>query len=359
MPYTHFRYIAYEVPTASIRTADNAVVCDYAAGDTYQAIARLPVPADTPPDAKVRLQRLAGVVNFAANRLGTLADNANTLKIFMAPEFYFRPPAALGADYFSGTYPLADVNAIWKAFSNMFAHADFQHWIFIPGTMLWNTRVDPKRPHLYFNTLAHIRGGVADGLNVIEKNQPSTIDGMPVVGVPARDSAYRVFHQTWRNRKKHVVDVSGVPVGFEICLDHLNSAYSRVLKNVLSDWRANEGGALPGLKLHILCAAGMSIQDKSVCPIVNGYILRNDGIAKAGARSELKEITRYQSPDPLMATLMDTNPADLNGTATLGAAIAEEQAVDIPGGALRVPSKGAGYSEFTQRVLFYPSCALP
>jgi len=358
MPYTHFRYIAYQVPTATSPIGGGGVVCDYSPGDSYQAIGRLPVPAATPDDAKKRLQRLAGVVNLAANRLRSMADNATTLKIFMAPEFYFRPPSALGANYYSGTYPVKDRNALLDALNGMFVHADFQNWLFVPGTILWNTRDDPKANPLYFNTLVHVRGGMPDALNVIEKNQPSGIDGMPVVGIPARDAKYRIFHQSWANRKRHVSPVDGTPLGYDICLDHLYSPTCRILKNVIHDWQANEGN-IQNVSLHILCAAGMDIVPGSLAARVNGFILRNDGICNPGTRSELKQVQRYQAPDPLVGHLLDTTPSDLTGTVTLGAAIAEESAAVLSDGPLQVPSKGPGFRTFPQRVVFYPTQALP
>jgi hypothetical protein len=358
MPYTHFRYIAWEVPTATFLTSGlGGVVCDYDPGEMYQAISRLPVPATVPDDARKRLQRLAGVVNLAANRLSGIGDNPNTLKIFMAPEFYFRPVAA-DPDYHSGTYPVKDQVAILQAMNEMFAHADFRDWLIVPGTVLWNTRADVRRDFLYFNTLVHVQGGQQNVLNVIEKNQPSGIDGMPVVGVPGRDVAYSVFHTSWKNRKKRVAMVSGTPVGFDVCLDHQIGPEFRILKYVLHNWRANEG-IRQQVGLHLLCAAGMDVQPPSVAAKPNGYILRNDGIANPGARSQLIQVQRYVANLPLGLGQYNTNERNMSGFAIMAAPTAEESAVDIPGGALQVPSKGPTYATFAQRVVYYPTLAMP
>ncbi len=359
MPYTHFRYIAYEVPTATFRLdGTGGVVCDYDPGDMYQAVGRLPVPATVPDDARKRLQRLAGVVNLAANRLAGIGDNPNTLKIFMAPEFYFRPLTTMGGNYYSGTYPVQDVGEVLQALAGMFVHADFRDWLFVPGTILWNTRADVTRPPLYFNTLVHVQGGQQNALNVIEKNHPSGIDGMPVVGIPARDVHYALFHNSWRNRKKRVALVSGTPHGFDVCLDHQVGPAFRILKGVLHDWQANEGN-LQNVSLHLLCAAGMNIQPQSVAARANGYILRNDGIANPGARSELCQVQRYEAPDPLGVGLLPATPIDMNGSAVLAPAVAAPATAAIPAGALQVPSKGAAFASFAQRVVFYPALPMP
>lgn len=358
MPYTHFRYIAYEVPTATRPIAGGNVVSGYDAGQAYQAIGRLPVPNNTPNDASKRLKRFAGVVNYAANRLRTLGDNANTLKIFMAPEFYFRPPASLGAGYVHDTSPGGDAMAIIRALDAMFVHNDFQHWLFVPGTIIWNTRHDPVRPALYRNTLIHARGGRQNAAYFIEKNLPSRIDGLPLTGIPGRDVSYKLFHESWDNRKQRVFLLDGIPMGLEVCLDHLDSPSCRVLKHVLDEWLGKEGNT-QNVSLHLLSAGGMSIQPRSVSARVNGYILRNDGIANPGARSELRQVQQYTAPDPLLGQPFNTSPSNLNGTATLRAAVAPESTAVLPVGPLTVPSKGPHFRTFPQRVVFYPPQALP
>jgi hypothetical protein len=354
MPYAYFRFIAYEIPTATFQTGvvNAPVVCDYPPGVEAPAVARLPVPDDTPDDPRIRLKRLAGVVDLAATRLQTMGDDAYTLKIFVVPEFFFRPPAGMGADYHSYTYPTRVFNSILAALDSMFVHADFTDWLFVPGTIMWNTLLDIKSAPLYRNTLTHIWGGRANSLQVIEKQQPSGIDGMPLVGIPARDTQYKLYHLSWANQKRHVASIGGVPLGYEVCLDHLNSPNCRVLKKVLSNWRAEEGNRQE-VSLHILSAGGMGIQPASVAAIDDGYILRNDGLANPGARSELMKVQRYTDSHGI-----PTTPSNLNGTATLSAAVAADATVAVPAGALTLPAK-VGYASFPQRIVFYPTCGLP
>jgi hypothetical protein len=358
MPYTHFRYIAYEVPTATFQPGGN-VESGFDAGEEYQAIGRLPVPDGVPNDARIRLKRLAGVVNFAANRIQAFGDNANTLKIFMAPEFFFRPPATLGANYLHHTYPNNDQAKILAALNGMFVHADFQDWLFVPGTIMWNTSLDTRRATLFFNTVIHIRGGLQNALNVIEKKQPSGIDGVPVTGAPILDAGYKIVHQRWQTRKRHVFAVNGTELGLEICLDHLDSGNCRVLKTVLSDWEKYQGNNQE-ISLHLLSAGGMSIQVKSVAARINGYILRNDGLANPGARSELRKVLRYTEPDPLAGKLFDVPSYHLGGTASLGPSIVVDVgSFPLPAGPLTVPMKPAPYRQFPQRIVIYPPQPLP
>jgi hypothetical protein len=129
-----------------------------------------------------------------------------------------------------------------------------------------------------------------------------------------------------------------------------------VLKQVLHDWRSNEGNR-QDVALHLLCAAGMTVKAESVASRPNGYILRNDGIANPGARSELIQVRRYVW-EPLGLTRLNTTYSDMSGFAELNAAVPAETTVDVPSGPLRVPSKDA-YSEFAQRVVYYPRLNMP
>jgi hypothetical protein len=357
MPYTHFRYIAYEVPTATIDTvaANSAVESGFVPGNACPAVARLPVPGGLPADANVRLRRLAAVIDRAATRLQAAGgDNDTTLKIFMAPEFYFRPPAGTGANYRSDTYPQADMFKIWDAFDTMFQHADFTHWLFVPGTVMWNNGDDEmfKAKPNYFNSLLHIRGGDRQHpTQRVEKQLPSGIDGIPCPYAPGRDPKVKPIYEDWRNRRARVFSVDSTYLGLEVCLDHATSANCRVLKTVLSQWNKNEG-ADRDVSLHLLTAGGMPIEGDSVAARVGGYVLRNDGYANA-PRSELRKVEGYKSK------IVNVSPSDLRGTAELGAAIGGADVSAIPAGDERVPMKGGNYFEFAQRILIYPAQALP
>jgi hypothetical protein len=360
MPYTHFRFIAYEVPTATY-SPGGPVASGFAPGPEPPPVVRLPVPGNVPDDARIRLKRFAGVVDLAANRLHHLGgDNANTLKIFMAPEFYFRPPVASGFNFNHDTYPDTHANRIFQALNSMFTHADFQHWLFIPGTVMWNTSHDASSPIVYFNTATHVRGGRINGLHIIEKRLASGIDGVPVDRAPAMDPHLAPIFQDWTTRKSHVWEDDHVSFGLEICLDHANYDFGRILKRVLAAWPGREG-ADRNVQLHLLTAGGMDITAESVAAIPHGYILRNDGLPNPGARSEIRQVASYRVPDLLIPGhfIDDDLFFDPNGTANLGAPLAATNAFDIPAGPLRVPMRGAPYAEFPQRLVYYPACAIP
>ena len=71
MPYTHFRYIAYEVPTAASYPQKPQVEparAGYGSGTAPPVVARAPVsarPEGMRPDAENRLRRIASIVDQA------------------------------------------------------------------------------------------------------------------------------------------------------------------------------------------------------------------------------------------------------------------------------------------------------
>jgi hypothetical protein len=359
MPYTHFRMIAYEVPTATFQ-GGGPVVSGWDPGQAYQAIGRLPVPNNTNNDAKIRLQRLAGVVEFAYNRLQTIGDNANTLKVFVVPEFYFRPPV-LGANYLNNTYPQEAVNQVWTALDSMFVHHDFNNWLFICGTAMWNTLSDTMVTPVYFNTAIYVRGGQAQGLRLIEKQLASGIDGVPQAMAPSMTPDVSPIFAEWGVRKQHVFTIDNITFGLEVCLDHANNGDGPVLKKVLAAWQGRQGAAPPEVKIHVLTAGGMDIEVESVAAKVGGYIFRNDGMANPGARSELYQVQSYNTPDPLGAQLLIANQFDPTAAASanLGANIAPQQSDPLPAGPLTLPMPGVAYTTFPQQVSFYPALAVP
>ncbi|NEW06836.1 hypothetical protein GK047_12525 [Paenibacillus sp. SYP-B3998] len=374
MPYTHFRMIAYEIPTVTYINNDwpRSIISGWDAGQEYQTIGRLPVTAPTAiqADARIRLKRLAGVVNLAWNRLQALGgDNVNTLKIFILPEFYFRPPATVGADYTNNTYPPLVFSSIFNVLNSMFQHADFRDWLFICGTALGNTISDTTVQPIYHNSAAIVRGGprviVDRGLTrlagvheIIEKRLNSGIDGI-VGSVPGMDPGTKQIFEDWRMRRKRVMEIDGVSMGLDICLDHVSS----VLKQTVADWSSKENGArTPALKFHLLTAGAMSIRPSDVVAKVGGYVIRNDGLATApaSARSELKRVTGYSYTLPIVGREISVSPTNKYGKAAL-VNVPSVSTFDIPAGPMQVPRPGTGtqYHWFDQRIVFYDSIVLP
>ncbi len=127
MAYTHVRYIAYYVPTVGKPNADAAPIYGIPPGGPAEThhfrlrgsaanLEKFDVSASSGAlteiqqfylDAKLRIQRLLLALHETREILSEVGgDNRNTLKIFMAPEFYFRP------DHADVSYPAEVYRAI-------------------------------------------------------------------------------------------------------------------------------------------------------------------------------------------------------------------------------------------------------
>lgn len=332
--YTHVQLIAYEVPTLQVTQPGNAP----------EAVPRLPVPALPDADSVARLRRMAGVVNYAANRLRFAGgDAATTLKIFVAPEFYFRPPNAQNAYSFNQMINILDT------LRNLFVHTDFADWLFVPGSIFSSQPADakvdqPGGKRAYFNTACMVKGGAADApFNFVHKRLVSTIDGAPPNEAALHNPNFQQLLMDWNERKNNVWRCDNRTFGIEVCLDHLNVDSCRVLKTVLVGWQANEHQAPPPVDVHLLTSCGMEFNDRSSAARVNGYLLGVDGHPAARGYGGHSQVNRVTAQNLAGNATRSTNNA---GGANMNTPLWSE---DVPQ-ALRV----ANVATYPERVRCYP-----
>lgn len=327
MAYTHFRYIGYQVPTVGLTATNDAIYG---------------IPPGNPPnpqpnllgdvgnlgnDAKIRVERFIQVMFEAKRQLDNLGgDNAQTLKIFMAPEFYFRP------NNNDVAYSTQQYRAI-KDVLRKTIQESFSNWLVIPGTIMWKWNQDtPKRPNLllnnvYFNTSLYIYKQLLkqSSSKVIEKAFASDINGIPTGqhgnlnnwGI-STDQCWDKYH-TLPKRKKHEFSIGGIRCGLEICLEHIlpspaNTGTQGLLKSIpeiTDDLLHFE------LNLHLLTAGGMPIDNLSVAAKKRGYILRNDGYSN-NPQTNCQRVNGY----------------NLNGSANLALETTVERTINLQGGNL-------------------------
>ncbi len=375
MPYTHFQYIAYQVPTVT-RTAL------YPNGNVIYGIPTTSaVAAPVPPlrgnvaalgaDATNRINRFVRAMSEAQN-LVQAGDNNQTLKIFMAPEFYFRPDNA----EFSYTY--TQYQAIKDVLrSTLLADLRFKHWLTIPGTIMWKwDQTSPKRLNtpilmdVYFNSAIYLPAHGDDLLvfsRVVEKAVASSIDGIPTGrhGGTAPDDPFKKStnemwpkYQSQAKKAKHIFTVGGINCGLDICLEHgyrppgPGQYDVRVVKHVVNQ------NPISAIKLHLLTAGGMGVITGSVAAVPNGYILRTDGYAYGGSKTDCKKVNHYLdvAGDP---TFQD----DLNGTANLTDVAVAHTIPMNAGHALHIPNPPGGdatqWNDHPQEIKIYQRQPIP
>jgi hypothetical protein len=288
--YTHFRYIAWQVPTISgkLESGGHGIP-----PGTVATPPELKGPEESlaiiGPDARVRIQRLIKAMGWAHRRV-SVSDNTTTLKIFMVPEFYFRP----NNPELSYTYEQ------YKAIKNVLRitiglNTDFDDWLVIPGTIVWRlTENTPKRIRrrpvtIHFNTAIYIKNDVyGPGFNqstgTITKSTVASGDHI------ADDELNEPAHRHWPDKygsdpgavKKHFFTIDSINIGLEICVEHT----LRRLKKYAAPGK-------PDTDLHLLVSAGMQTDLTAVAAKKDGYFLRNDGLlAEKDGYSCLKRVEK-------------------------------------------------------------------
>jgi hypothetical protein len=341
--YTHFRMIAYEVPTV-LWHSETDYISGWDPGPLCSEVADIPVPSSivTNVDARNRLLRLAKVVdaayNYLANPEHSFEDaRVRVLNVFMVPEFYFRPPT--GQDTPRGTYDGRTQHQILNALADMFSAEKFRDWLFVCGTILWNDAEMNEGPNTFYNnTAVCVHGGRTEerGSNIwpIAKSQPSGIDGLlnPATREKWLADYAKIFSFSWNVQKLRCFTVADVALGLEICLDHGTGT----LKTLRDIWSTHSQEVPPKVQLHLLTAGGMPTREENVAADVDGYFLRNDGMSLSPTPSQLARVESYNQNKATCAYID----------------FAKEQLVSQDA-SLAIPN---GYEDcaFPQRLVFYP-----
>jgi hypothetical protein len=130
MPYKSFQFVAYHVPTDKMLPAGKDCTISKDSEDAIKDIL-----AELSADARSRLLRMIAVAEKAEASQNWAKT---TLKIFVAPEFYFRP-------YEQGNeknepprgYVVEEMGDIIRSLSLVFGQERWKGWLFVFGTLIW------------------------------------------------------------------------------------------------------------------------------------------------------------------------------------------------------------------------------
>lgn len=255
---------------------------------------------DLDSDAKNRVVRFLNVL-YKASIDANVDKSITTLKVFMAPEFYFRPETPVtttvnGTDYDSAVYR-AYTYDVYKAIKEVLQQTikgmGLNHWLIIPGTIMWYMPAGTTANHksvtanTYFNSCIYIynysRVFNQQTSHKLEKAKASHIDGVPYndwdYGANAPIALNKYSDDTKLN--KHLFDISTLKTGLEICLEHKmyhsnDEKYGVLTKRIVKDVPSSYNGKYRHLQL--LTAGGMPINDNSIALKEDGVFFRNDGL---------------------------------------------------------------------------------
>ncbi|CAK9079994.1 unnamed protein product [Durusdinium trenchii] len=227
-----------------------------------------------------------------------------TLKIFLAPEFYWR--GQKGAYRIgSSTFSAASKSAV-EHLSGKVSHPQFKHWVVVPGTVVMVQHADERyvqmsgRPfeNISYYNFAPIHIGGTKLMYLKFKHFISSIDFLQVepgqsrqVRTPPgsaeefckrhphsngciyrrldRSLLDRLGFEDFRELIGGVLNIGGLRVGFEICLDHAMGQLCN------KDLRPDET-----VDVQAIVSAGMNIASGPVCTKKGNPTFLADGFAR-------------------------------------------------------------------------------
>jgi len=223
-----------------------------------------------------------------AAKASELVDNSsNVLKIFMAPEFYFR-----GA---RGAYPLdllnsggADDRGLVGALTDLIKDSEWADWLVVFGTIIGRSTPSRGRTEVY--NVALVQQGSftkdtrLDKCVVIMKEFMSDIDFLDIAPqglslqevehLPAMGPGTYALEQnnpgqgTGGYNGGSIFMLDGITFGLEVCLDHLAC-------RLLRAW------PLTGdlfVQIQLIPSGGMSIKTAAVATQTDGLVFNVDGL---------------------------------------------------------------------------------
>ncbi len=279
-------------------------------------------------DITNKLAYMCDAVEDAAKAVSAASYGSDCLKIFVAPEFFFR-----GA---RGSYSVEKISDIVDALKKYVNKVSFKDWLFVFGSAIG---MDQAGSSKIISNVALVIPGFGKEPRVVVKEYKSWIDFVEASSEPLALKNPELSH-AGRSKSKQggnaslmgvnkefqlkpydgggIFDEFGIRFGLEVCLDH----YKSRLRGAIA---SNSTIPKTSIQVHIITSCGMSIENKSVVAMKDGYVFLCDGAQPGGtsAARRLKDdnlIVRQTEDVALKSSTPYTNlltGAYVNGTATI------------------------------------------
>lgn len=231
---------------------------------------------DPKEDIEARCLLIQRAVDVAAQSIANESPLAsdNTLKVFMAPEFFFRGK--------KGAYQMDEVSYAISSLQAFTAESKWENWVFVFGSLVATSSSTIGKDEAY-NFVLIQQGGEApsgdSGARVVMKELMSGIDFISTHANPggvllgeveylsAGDRGVGRDRQQLNYDGAGIFDLDEITWAVEVCLDH-------------GDARLQESPQLPGenmVQIQLVPSCGMTARKSSVITCEDGLIFNCDG----------------------------------------------------------------------------------
>jgi hypothetical protein len=316
--YTHTCFVALKQCT----NVKNPVFSATGVKGTYVGV------SNDDEDILNKVAYMCDAVNDAATAVGTAGYGSDCLKIFVAPEFFFRGSR--------GSYAVEKIPDIVEALVKHVNKIAFKDWLFVFGSAIG---VDESGASKTISNVALVIPGFGGQPRLVMKEYKSWIDFVEASSEPLALKNPDLSHANRAKSKQQgmaslmqvnkeyqlnpddgggIFDEYGIRFGVEVCLDHYRSR----LRTAIS---SGSTIAKTAIQIHIVSSCGMSIENKAVVAMKGGYVFLCDGAQPGGtsAACRLKDeglLVRQTEAVAVKSSTPYTNlltSAYVNGSATI------------------------------------------
>lgn len=260
------------------------------------------------PDLQARAQRLVNVLFWTATTLQNVEgmQDARTLKVFIAPEFYFRKASREESagdrflrDTSFGSYPEDARYALAEVlYAVVQSSTLFRDWVVVAGTVCSVLPMQDDHRMNLLNTAIMLRGSRARldasvPYILMEKHYISHIDGPPQDWHANLDPTTTYSFQLNPDQNlDNLVFWDEMTVGLEVCLDHAK----QVVANAMNTVAQTLGPQAKALDLQLVTSCGMAIVPQAVAVADGALVMLTDGMSHLQRLQEpIFQIGRYDA----------------------------------------------------------------
>jgi hypothetical protein len=276
-------------------------------------------------DERSRVTRMYLVALWAATHKN-VDPSETTMKLFVAPEFYFKTVSeastAMGKGMKGvtggvrrsagkyGAYSFNTMQNIMACLRTIFTSPVgnpmlLKHWLLIPGTIVSDLPADGKSYRsgdcYYLNTAVIIKGEKDGPFHFVQKHHVSPIDGPPTsngvysgAASPYKKTLEKLAAKGHDEAATRLFSVDNIKFGLEVCLDHAKGVVAKQ-KSIVD--------------IHVVTSCGMFFVADKVMAKTGGYAMICDGgTGNDWPRSDVRKITSRGTSAVLEASKWDCAP---------------------------------------------------